>query len=112
MTKSLTLADMIEERERLDHAIAAEQHRRQTVAAPGWAKFLMARIDGSYMASDGRRLCYPDPNGTNGHSYLYGAPHYISLDGGSGPVLRAVLQALIDLEDARARGEIDDEVAK
>lgn len=112
MTESLTLADMIEERDRLDAAIAAEQHRRRTVAAPGWAKFLMACIDGSYLTSDGKRLCYPDPNGTNGHSTLYGGAHYVSVDGRSGPVMRTILQAILDLEDARAQGEIEDEVAK
>ena len=107
-----TLADLLTQRDELDAAIEAEQQRQNAEHPPGWAAFLLARIGDAELAPDRRKIIYSDRQSIEGQRTLYACDYCVMLDGRSGPRLREVLAAVLALEEARERGEIEDEVAQ
>ena len=101
---------LIAERKALDERIRMERKRRGEEWRPDWVRFLMDRISGSYASVNGKRIIVPGLTMPGSLDELYGQAHLMIIRGRHCPEMLPVLRAFVELEEARERGEIKDEV--
>lgn len=77
---------------------------------PSWAAFLLERLPGGTLGAEG--LCLEwgyEARGAIGRGcpeQIYGETHYIGVSGAQGPGMIRALRAVLELAEARERGEV------